>query len=56
MAGIGIGAVLLGYSLSLYGYILIRGYDIGFVELFHSKWPPEIAANQLPPGLNPAGK
>lgn len=49
MPAIGIGILWLGYSIGLYGYILIRGYDIGFKQLFTSKWPPTI--NIVPPSV-----
>ena len=36
-----IGMVLLwsGYSLGLWGYCLVNGYDVSFGSLFHSDWP-----------------
>lgn len=40
MAAIGFGLVFLGYTAGLYGYILIRGYNVSFTELFSSSWPP----------------
>jgi hypothetical protein len=42
MPAIGIGILWAGYSLLLYGYILIRGYDIGFKQLYSSNWPPSV--------------
>lgn len=42
MAAIGIGLVYLGYSLGLWGYTLMKGYNISFNQLFDPKvWPPE---------------
>ena len=40
MAAIGIGLVLVGYAGILYGYCLIRGYDVTPKQLFSSTWPP----------------
>lgn len=40
MAAIGIGLVFIAYTTGLYGYCLIRGYDITPKQLFSSSWPP----------------
>jgi hypothetical protein len=40
MAGIGIALLYLSYSFGLYGYCLLRGYDITVKQLFSSTWPP----------------
>jgi hypothetical protein len=40
MTAVGIGMVFVGYSFALYGWILLRGYDIPFSTLFNGKpWP-----------------
>lgn len=40
MTAIGIGMTFVGYSLVLYGWILLRGYDIPFTTLFNkNQWP-----------------
>lgn len=40
MTAVGIAMVFVGYSLTLYGWILLRGYDIPFTSLFNkSPWP-----------------
>lgn len=42
MTAVGIGMVFVGYSLTLYGWILLRGYDIPFISLFNrNNWPSE---------------
>lgn len=42
MTAVGIGMVFVGYSLTLYGWILLRGYDIPFTSLFNrNNWPSE---------------
>lgn len=28
-----------GYTIGLYGYCLVQGYDIRFTDLFHVTWP-----------------
>jgi hypothetical protein len=40
MAAIGIGLVWVGYSVSLYGYCLFRGYDVTPKQLLSPQWPP----------------
>lgn len=41
MAAIGFGLLWLGYTIGLYGYCLIKGYDISTKDLFNTKsWPP----------------
>lgn len=40
MFALGIGVLYLGYSVTLYGYILIKGYDISFKQMFVGEWPP----------------
>lgn len=40
MVAVGIGMTFIGYSIALYGWILVRGYDIPFVTLFNkTPWP-----------------
>lgn len=48
MTGIGIGLIVAFYSVGLYGYCLVKGYDISYTDLWRPtkpKWPAE----QLPP-------
>jgi hypothetical protein len=40
MAAIGVGMIFLAYTVGLYGYILIRGYDVTFGQMFSKTWPP----------------
>lgn len=40
MLALGMGLLFVGYTVSLYGYILIKGYDISFAQMFGSNWPP----------------
>lgn len=40
MTAVGIGMVFVGYSLALYGWILLRGYNIPFTTMFNNQpWP-----------------
>jgi hypothetical protein len=58
MVAIALGVVWLGYAGTLYGYCLIRGYDISFMQLvnparpYAGKWPPPPAGdtNVFPSG------
>lgn len=40
MAGLGIALVWLGYSFGLYGYCLLKGYNVTPKQLFSANWPP----------------
>lgn len=50
MNGIGIGFALVGYWVGLWGYCLLRGYDVGFFELVSTSKPP----TSWPPAQLPA--
>lgn len=40
MTAVGIGMVFVGYTVALYGWILVRGYDIPFTTMFNTDpWP-----------------
>jgi hypothetical protein len=36
---IGVGIIWAGYTLAVWGYCLIRSYDVSFVDLFKTTWP-----------------
>lgn len=46
MPAIGMGLAWFGYSLTLWGYCLVRGYNVKFTDLvnpvhpYSGKWPP----------------
>ena len=40
MAALGIGLLWVGYAAGLYGYCLLRGYDITPKQLLSTSWPP----------------
>jgi hypothetical protein len=55
MVAIGLAAVWAGYAVTLYGYCLVRGYDVPFTALFRATWP----AGSTPsagPATVPAGQ
>lgn len=39
MIVIGVGLVFIGYAAGMYGYVLVRGYDVSFRNLFDAQWP-----------------
>lgn len=43
MIGLGIGLIWVGYAAGLYGYLLIRGYDVTPKQLLSTSWPPSKA-------------
>lgn len=43
MVAIAIGLVWAGYFGGLYGYCLIRGYNVTPKQLLSSQWPPQSA-------------
>lgn len=40
MVGVGLGLVWAGYTAALYGYCLIRGYNVSPKQMFTTWWPP----------------
>jgi len=47
MTGIGIALAFIGYSAGLYGYCLLRGYNITPKDLFSTTWPPKSVGNTI---------
>ena len=39
MVALGVAALWAGYYLAMYGYCLIRGYNVTFTSLMHTTWP-----------------
>lgn len=39
MTPIGVGIAFLGYTVAIWGYCLIRGYDVRFTQTFAATWP-----------------
>jgi len=42
VAGIGIALLFIAYSAGLYGYCLIKGYNVSPKQLFSTSWPPTV--------------
>lgn len=59
MIAVGLAATWLGYTSCAWGYCLIRGYDVTFVQLFKGTWPgtgKTAAAGSAAPAAAPASK
>lgn len=39
MIALGVGTVWVGYYLFMYGYCLVRGYDVSIGQLMGATWP-----------------
>lgn len=46
MAGLGMALAYLGYSFGLWGYCLVKGYNVTLKDLFGKTWPPGSAADK----------
>lgn len=40
MTGVAIGVIFLSYGFGLWGYCLLKDYDVNLYQLFSSTWPP----------------
>lgn len=38
MVAVGVGLVFAGYAVGLWGYCLVRGYDVSFRDVFRTQW------------------
>jgi len=36
---VGVGIVFLAYTAGMFGYVLVRGYNVKFTQLFSATWP-----------------
>lgn len=54
MMAVAIGVAWAGYALGIWGYCLVRGYDVPFTGVFKSTWP---GGGQVTPpaSSNPTG-
>jgi hypothetical protein len=50
MLGIGFGLVWVGYLYGLYGYCLIKGYNVTAKQLVAPTWPPTTVDAKPPTG------
>jgi hypothetical protein len=39
MVAIGMGLTLGGYALFMVGFCWVRGYDVGFLDVWKTRWP-----------------
>jgi hypothetical protein len=39
VVAIGLAMVWAGYAAGIWGYCLVRGYDVSFANVFASQWP-----------------
>jgi hypothetical protein len=49
MIPIGLAAVFAAYSIGIWGYCLVRGYNVTFMQLFKGQWPGAAAAKTTTP-------
>ena len=52
MVALGMGIAVVGYGVGMWGYFLVRGYDISWREWWLPTWP---RAGSVHPGTNPPG-
>jgi hypothetical protein len=55
MTAIGMGLAFGAYTLGLWGYCLVRGYDVPFGAMFAQTWPGTQSAEQAPAGGHKLG-
>jgi hypothetical protein len=54
MMAVAVGVAFLGYSVGVWGYCLVRGYDVTFGALWKTTWPgPAAPASTLPLPADP---
>jgi hypothetical protein len=56
MAAIGFGLIWAGYAISLWGYTLLRGYDVTFPQLVNPVHPYGSQGQAWPPPPIPKGQ
>jgi hypothetical protein len=39
LTAIALALVWAGYAAGIYGYCLVKGYQVGFADLFRPVWP-----------------
>jgi hypothetical protein len=47
---IGLGVSWLGYTVGIWGYCLVRGYNVTFTECFKGSWPGGSSSPASPAG------
>lgn len=46
MVAVGVGVILFGYAIGMWGYLLVGDYDVSFRDCFRTQWP---GATTVPP-------
>jgi hypothetical protein len=54
MVALGLGTFWLGYTVTMYGYCLVRGYNVKFTDLFHSTWPGAVQGKPVSKAIQQA--
>jgi len=44
VTAIGVGLAWAGYTLGIWGFCLVRGYNVSFMQLFKGTWPGKAKA------------
>jgi len=55
MIAIPVSVVWLGYTMGIWGYCLVRGYNVKFTDVFKTTWPGAPAAKKKKPAPPPGG-
>ena len=55
MIAIGMGLVWAGYTVGLWGYCLVKNYDVTFGQLFATTWPGTPVNTTAPTGGHKLG-
>lgn len=57
VAAIGIAIITAGYGLGVWGYTLLRGWNVTLIDVFNPFYPRSSAgtARPAPPGTAPGG-
>lgn len=58
MVAVGFGVIWFGYAVGIYGYCLVKGYAVGFSDLFHLSggWPNPKQKSTNTSASSPTGK
>jgi len=52
---VALGVVYAGYTFTLWGYCLVKGYDVRLRDLFRTTWPGVHFTEQAPSGGHKLG-
>jgi len=47
VVAIGLGLAWAGYYVGIYGYCLVRGYEVGFTQLMMTQWPVSFGGGNI---------